>query len=133
VLALPAALQENIRAEARAAFPAECCGLLEGTREEGGVVRVLAIHCAANLAFDPTQGFEIDPAVHFRLLRGLRGSGREVVGCYHSHPNGRAAPSDRDRATGCADGFVWVIIATGVNEGIVAFQGPTFLPLALQG
>lgn len=137
MLILPAPLLERLRAEARAAFPAECCGLLEGVREEGGAVRVLAVHCAANLAFDPTQGFEIDPAAHFRLLRGLRGSGREVVGCYHSHPNGRNTPSERDRQSGnqpgCADGFVWVIIATGVIEEIVAFEGPGFVPLAVQG
>lgn len=133
MLILLPALQDKLRVEARAAFPAECCGLLEGVLEEGGGVRVLAVHRAANLAFDPTTGFEIDPAEHFRLLRGLRGTGRAAVGCYHSHPNGRSQPSDRDRATGCADGFVWVIIATGVNEQVAAFQGPEFLPLAVQG
>lgn len=132
MLILPAALETRLRAEAKKAYPAECCGLLEGIREAEGRVRVLAVHPAPNLAFDPLRGFEIDPSVHFRLLRGLRGTPRSVIGCYHSHPNGRPEPSGRDRATGCEDGFVWIIIATGVTEEIAAFEGPAFVPLAVQ-
>jgi desampylase len=132
VLTLPAALQSQLVAAAREASPHECCGLLEGVRQ-ADAVKVTALHPTANLASDPLAGFEIDPAVHLRLLRTLRGSGREIVGCYHSHPNGRAAPSPRDRANGCEDGFVWVIIATGVSAMILAFHGPQFAPLPIRG
>lgn len=128
MLILPATLQSQIITETRSALPAECCGLMEGIRE-GNAIRVTALHPTANLSPDPLSGFEIDPAVHFRLLRTLRGTGREVVGCYHSHPNGRAAPSPRDRANGCEDGFVWIIVANGA---VAAFHGPQFQPLAIR-
>jgi desampylase len=134
VLVLSEILRARLRSEAREAFPRECCGLIEGVRD-GAAVRVEALHSTANLAADPASGFEIDPAVHLRLLRTLRGTGREIVGCYHSHPNGRAGPSDRDRAAGAADGFVWVIAALAATDGpveIVAFAGPAFAPEGLE-
>lgn len=132
MLILPAALHSQIIAETRAALPGECCGLLEGIRESGAI-RVTALYPTANLSPDPLLGFEIDPAVHFRVLRSLRGTGREVVGCYHSHPNGRAEPSPRDRANGCEDGFVWVIVAAKADITLAAFEGPQFQPLPVRG
>ena len=76
-------------AEARAAFPRECCGLIEGTREAGRVLGAVALHPTANLSAPP-DGFEIDPAAHLRLSPVVRAAGREIVGCYHSHPRGQA-------------------------------------------
>lgn len=131
MLILPETLRTNLLAAARAGFPHEVCGLLEGTRGEGGVT-VTAIHPAANVSPTPHEAFEIDPAAQFALQRALRGTGREVVGCYHSHPNGRAEPSPRDRACSYPAGFVWIIIATGVIEAVAAFEAPSFLPLTIR-
>lgn len=128
-LLLPPALRAQIIAEARAAHPGECCGLIEGVRE-GGTVRALALHPAANVSDDPAAGFEIDPALHLRLLRTLRGTGRELVGCYHSHPNGRAGPSARDRESHCEEGFIWIITDL---ESLAAFAGPAFGPVRISG
>ena len=127
-LILPEPLRTQLLTEARAALPRECCGLLEGVRD-GGTVRVLALHPTANVSRAPETGFEIDPAAHFALQRALRGTEQAVVGCYHSHPNGRAEPSPRDRAGSCEDGWIWVIIATGVINQLAAFQAPDFTPL----
>jgi desampylase len=129
-LILPPVLRRQIEAEARAAFPAECCGLIEGERA-GGTIRVLALHPTANLAADPAAGFEIDPSAHIRLRCVLRSTGRSVVGCYHSHPNGRPTPSARDRASGCEEGFVWLIAAAGDEVTLAAFEGPDFRPVTL--
>jgi proteasome lid subunit RPN8/RPN11 len=106
-LLLPQSLQDGIAAQARVAFPRECCGLIEGCRK-GNSVHASAIHPVRNLASEPDR-FDLDPAEHFRLLRSLRGTGREIVGCYHSHPNGRAGLSPRDRAGAGEDDFVWLI------------------------
>ena len=130
MLILPHPLRAHLLAAARAALPYECCGLLEGVRD-GGTVTVTALHPAANVSPDPETGFEIDPAAHFALQRALRGTGRMVVGCYHSHPNGRAEPSPRDRAGGCEDGWVWIIVASGVIDQLAAFEAPDFTPLAI--
>ena len=130
-LLFPAPLRARMIAAARVAFPNECCGLMEGERA-GETIRVLALHPTANLAGDPAAGFEIDPAAHIALRCTLRGTGRSVVGCYHSHPNGRPTPSERDRASGCEEGFVWVIAAVaGGDVTLAAFEGPSFRALPL--
>jgi desampylase len=144
VLILPAALRAQLAAEARAAFPEECCGLVEAKRD-GDDLHVVALHPSPNLSSVPQSGFEIDPALHLKLQRALRGTGREVAGCYHSHPDGRALPSARDRANGCAEGFTWLIAGVtgeGATEGgsgaagggemtLAAFEGPDFQPVVL--
>jgi proteasome lid subunit RPN8/RPN11 len=108
-LILPGDFCAQIFEEARAAFPRECCGLIEGVRDGDGI-RVRAIHPARNLAAAADR-FEIDPAAQFRLMRELRGSGREIVGCYHSHTYGRAEPSAHDLEHAVEEGFVWLIAA----------------------
>ncbi|HTQ12750.1 MAG TPA: M67 family metallopeptidase [Rhizomicrobium sp.] len=109
-LGLSAGLRDALAREARAAWPRECCGLIEGVREGEGW-RALALHPTANIAGAPER-FEIDPAAHVRLLRALRGTGRDVIGCYHSHPDGVAAPSARD---GGVD-FIWLIAAVDARD-----------------
>jgi desampylase len=106
-LLMPQALRDRIAAQARAAFPRECCGLIEG-RRESDLAHATAVHSVRNLAREPDR-FELDPAEQFRLMRSLRGTSRELVGCYHSHPNGRAELSPRDRAGAGEDDFVWLI------------------------
>jgi desampylase len=108
-LLLPDALRQRIADEARTAFPRECCGLLEGF-VESDVAHVVGLHATKNLSEDDDR-FEIDPADHFAAIRAARGNGREIVGCYHSHPNGRAEPSARDAEGAWDEGFVWLIAA----------------------
>ena len=122
--ALPVTLREFIGREARAAFPRECCGLLEGLRQ-GDAVQATAAHPVCNLAKEPDR-FELDPSEHFRLLRALRGTSREIVGCYHSHPNGRAELSARDRENGGEDDFIWLVAAT-TADGVTAWSASAFL------
>ncbi|HEY2034880.1 MAG TPA: M67 family metallopeptidase [Rhizomicrobium sp.] len=117
-LILSAALREQIAGQALAAMPRECCGLIEGKRD-GDVVRIVALHPANNLAAD-TDRFEIDPVDHFHAIRVARANGHEIVGCYHSHPNGRAEPSARDAEGAWDESFIWLIAAvsgTAVSVG----------------
>jgi len=137
-------LHDRLIADAAAAFPCECCGLIEGVREippplagevlsrpqagRGGggqidacmwghEVRALAVHPTHNLAMRPDR-FEIDPAAHIALLRRLRGTGRDIVGCYHSHPNGAAGLSDWDRDGAFDEDFLWLVIAVTASGPI---------------
>ncbi|HEX2593807.1 MAG TPA: M67 family metallopeptidase [Rhizomicrobium sp.] len=102
-------LRRQIEDEARKALPGECCGLLQGVRSFDDVI-VEVVHPARNLA-EANDRFEIDPAEHFRLLRQARVTGQEIVGCYHSHPNGCPAPSDTDGEYALEHDFVWLIAA----------------------
>jgi proteasome lid subunit RPN8/RPN11 len=126
-------LQRQLADEARAAYPRECCGLIEGVRA-GDSIEALALHPTRNLA-SASDRFEIDPAEHIRLLRTLRGTEREIVGCYHSHPDGEPKPSPRDRDGAHDENFVWLIVgldaAGTVGPRGFLFRNGDFHPLAL--
>jgi proteasome lid subunit RPN8/RPN11 len=115
-VALPEDLRARILKEARAAFPGECCGLVEGIRSESAF-QVTALHPTRNLASQPDR-FEIAPEDHFRALKVARANRRDLIGCYHSHPNGRTEPSATDRAGAGEENFLWLIAA---DERLAAF------------
>ncbi len=93
---------------AGASFPGECCGLLEGAVDPEGW-RVLAVHETRNIAEQPEHHFLMDPQQQFELLHRLRGTGRELIGCFHSHPGGRPEPSSTDLASAADEDFLWLI------------------------
>jgi proteasome lid subunit RPN8/RPN11 len=120
---LPPAVVDALRAAARAAHPNECCGLLEGMRD-GDVFRVDAVHPAHNLA-PRSDRFEIDPADHIAAQKAARANGRSIIGCYHSHPDGAAAPSDIDAAGAAQEDFLWAIVA-GEDVGCFVYRDGGF-------
>jgi proteasome lid subunit RPN8/RPN11 len=83
----------------------EVCGLLYGT--DG---RIEAAEASVNVAPDAAHAFEIDPAALFAAHRLARAGGAAVIGHYHSHPSGAAAPSARDAAQAMGDGALWLIL-----------------------
>jgi len=106
---LVAAMQDHARAE----HPREACGLLLGTAG-----RVGSAVPARNVAERPHRTFEIDPATLLRVHREARGDGEQLLGWYHSHPNGVAHPSPTDAARAVEDGKLWVIVTC---DGITAW------------
>lgn len=94
--------------EATLAAPAECCGLLLGRGD-----RVERAQPAANVAAEPLRRFEIDPAALVAAHRAARAGGPEIVGYYHSHPDGHPVPSATDCEHASGDGRCWAIVAQG--------------------
>jgi proteasome lid subunit RPN8/RPN11 len=106
---LPKMLQTQIVNEARATVPRECCGLVLGERY-GEDAHAFVLHPACNLAAGVGR-FEIAPEDHFAARRDARKMGYEIIGCYHSHPEGLALPSATDLAGAAEDNFLWLIAA----------------------
>jgi len=69
----------------------ECCGLLAG--RDGAIAQAFP---AQNVAEHPATAYEIAPKELFRVMREIRGAALELLGIYHSHPNGDNQPSPRD-------------------------------------
>ena len=132
-LLLSPAHSEDIAACARTSFPRECCGLLEGIAHDDGW-RLTAVHQSRNIAEQPEQHFFIDPQMHIDLLRRLRGTERTVIGCFHSHPRGRAEPSSTDLLSAAEQDFLW-LIAAGEGEAFdlraYVFIAGTFEPVPI--
>jgi desampylase len=111
-------LHQRLLATAAADPGQEICGLLYGLYN-----RVQSIECTANISPDPSAGFEIDPASLIAAHRAAREGGPAIIGCFHSHPNGRPSPSPCDEASSDGDGSIWLIIADGIVTGWRAVPG----------
>jgi proteasome lid subunit RPN8/RPN11 len=102
---IEASVLDAMAAHAREEAPNECCGLLVGTAS-----RIHESVRTQNLAASPTR-FLVDPREHIALNRRLRGSGRDVVGAYHSHVHSASEPSPSDLAEAFYPEFVYVIVS----------------------
>ena len=91
-LSLPPDLAHRLLAHAREALPNESCALLGGDPAWG---RVASVHLARNRLASPYR-YDVDPEDLVRIVHRLEGSGQELVGIFHSHPNGPAVPSATD-------------------------------------
>lgn len=95
-----------IIAAAARAHPHEACGLLLG---QGAAIT--GAQATINIAPLPDRHFEIDPAALIAAHRGTRTGGPAILGYFHSHPKGSAAPSPTDAAMAARDGRIWAIVA----------------------
>ncbi len=118
MIALGAGQLAAIEGAAAAAFPSECCGLLVGRDGTGGGVEVTRIVASPNLAEAPARRFEIDPQLWFDSGKALHGGCERIVGLYHSHPGGDAAPSRTDRDSAWEPDQVWLITAVAEGQAI---------------
>jgi proteasome lid subunit RPN8/RPN11 len=106
---LPAAVRQAIRTHADDAYPNECCGLLVGRGRQ-----VLFAVRMQNMANTP-QRYRVDDRAHIALRKSLRAfrPPLDIVGVYHSHPDGRPEPSRTDLAEAHYAEWVYVIVARG--------------------
>lgn len=113
---------------AAAANPCECCGLLLG---RGDIVE--SIELTANVADDMATHFEIDPATLIHAEKKERNGGLQILGYFHSHPNGKAEPSTEDAAMAAADERRWLIIAKGQVTAWRPVKGPDTIFFEVEG
>lgn len=108
----------KMTAHARHEYPAECCGVLLGTRNcepEDGLTSVVSVIPAVNVATgDRSRRFAIAPELLLQVHKSFASSPIDVVGFYHSHPTGSAIPSRSDREAAWP-GVSYVIV--GVEAG----------------
>jgi proteasome lid subunit RPN8/RPN11 len=107
--------------------PYEICGVLGGTRDPGGGAddgrdgddRVATTVTVENISETPEVNYHMEPEDQLRAIDEVEDAGHDVVGFYHSHPEGPEQPSstDEDRATW--PDHVYVIVSLGPSEPFV--------------
>ncbi len=121
---MPASVQADMEHHARTSYPQECCGLLIGTNTETDMFRITRIQHSENVTQgDPKQTFEIDPTLLIRTLKELRNTREDLIGYYHSHPDGPAHPSETDRASVLEAGKIWLIMAAPSETDQIETKG----------
>ena len=111
MLVMQAAADAGIRRHGRDAYPHECCGALIG--RDRVVIEALALPNAT--AEGPRRRFLVRPVDYQAAERRASERGSELLGFYHSHPDGPSRPSqvDLDHAW---PAFAYVIVAVVDRE-----------------
>ena len=109
-IALNIELEDELKRQAVAAYPMECCGLLFANEGENAEVSA-CIPLENNAEEERAKGYyQIDPLELFRMEKEQRESGRSLVGVYHSHPDRIAIPSVSDER-GMIPGMIYLILS----------------------
>ena len=149
MLVLSRSTLDVIHEQGRGSYPDECCGLLIGRIEDGRRVALQALPVQNTwtsdvaLTADDTNHtlrdrFYIPPRAYLQAQRTASRQDLDVVGCYHTHPDDRAWPSERDRvgAAGVGGGpdFSFVILSVlngtpaDVASALLSADGQQWLP-----
>jgi len=92
-------------------YPMEACGLLLGkVGTQGWEIDEAREVTNLNTA-RAADRFILDPQAYQAIDRELAGSGREIIGIWHSHPDCPAKPSPTDLAAAW-EGFAYIIVST---------------------
>ena len=123
-------VDQAIREQGRAEYPHECCGLLLGTLD-GTMKRAVEAwpgrnEWTADVALTEAEDahslrdrFYVPPKAYLQADRAARSRDLDIVGCYHSHPDDHAQPSERDRvgAAGVGGGPDFSFLVLSVIDG----------------
>lgn len=123
-------VQRAIAEHAESTYPYECVGLLLGRieAEHKLIEEVYVVENTWNADVGLTDAehehslrdrFYLDPRDYLRADRAARARGWDVIGCYHSHPDHPAQPSERDRigAQGVGGGTIFSFLIQSVQNG----------------
>ncbi|MBC7784864.1 MAG: M67 family metallopeptidase [Burkholderiales bacterium] len=101
------------QADCQDRYPDEACGLLIG--EGNRIVRAVAAGNSWAIQGERRRRFTIDPAAQMRTERSLDGTGSQVMGTYHSHPDHPAEPSAFDLEAAWPV-YLYLILSVSADE-----------------
>lgn len=111
VLELPRTVYDAMIDHARRGAPEEVCGVLVGESVENESVVVERAVEMENVADHPRTTYRIDPEALFEVFETVESAGSDVVGFYHSHPEGPRGPSRTDAAQATWDDYPYCIVS----------------------
>jgi len=114
------AAYDELVAHGREGAPREVCGVLGGSNGTDRTVH--EVRRVENVARRPHSRYELDASGQFEAMSAIERAGHEVVGFYHSHPNGPPRPSGTDRAEACWEEYAYVILALGGEPFVGAWR-----------
>jgi [CysO sulfur-carrier protein]-S-L-cysteine hydrolase len=117
IVSLTESVRAAIEAQALAASPYECCGLLSGKDQ-----LISAAHPLRNEADRPLTNYFASPEDMFSAMRRMRDAGHQMLGIYHSHPRSKAYPSPTDVQMAFYPEAIYFIISLEPQIELRAFK-----------
>ena len=111
---IPSTEMEKMRRDVDNRAPEEACGMLAG-RFEQDCARSLTILPAVNSLHSKVK-YQIDPMEQYKAFIWIESQEMELVGIYHSHPNGPTSPSSTDITESYYPGVAYLIWSAGSGE-----------------
>lgn len=108
---------DEIIEHARRGVPFEVCGVLGGSRGAPSVVE--EAYPVENVSDSPRTNYYMDPEDQLRAIDRVEEDGWEVVGFYHSHPEGPDHPSETDAKRATWPKHSYVIVSLGADDAFV--------------
>ena len=109
MITLARAVLDRAKSQAEISSPKEACGLLMGY---DNTLAELCL-CKNVTREDPHKNFELDPQFLINMQKETRDTKFNIMGVWHSHPNGRSTISDRDKERSLYKDWYWLVTATG--------------------
>jgi proteasome lid subunit RPN8/RPN11 len=103
---------KQIYAHAQETYPAEGCGFLLGSVENGGLVR--QVRPAINQNRERSDRFIISAEEFAQVQLAADETGLDIIGIYHSHPDWPAIPSQTDMDNAWEEVYYLIV---SVHEG----------------
>ena len=118
-LVLPAAVRAGVVEYCSVLLPDEGCGLLAGsvTGQVAVVSRWFGVPNVVELG-SARVAYVMNPLVQVKVWRDVEAAGLSVVGVFHSHPDGPAVLSWRDRSLALDDELVQVVVGFVPGPGV---------------
>jgi len=104
---------EKMREDVERRRPNEACGLLAGHIIQESY-KVLHILPTQNMFHSPTR-YQVEPEEQLKAFLQIEEEGWELLGIYHSHPDGTETPSDTDISEAYYPGVVHLIWSININ------------------
>jgi proteasome lid subunit RPN8/RPN11 len=123
---------DDIHRHALETYPKECCGILVGS-DSGDDRFINEAHRAKNLREEQHDRYLIDERKLIEVIRTIRGTGKDVVGFYHSHPDYPSTPSQYDSDHAAWPGYSYVIVSVekkniaSIQAWIMPEEGAEFI------
>lgn len=127
-LILSRELWQAMRRHVARCMPLEACGLLGG--RDGQVEIRIGIR---NADRSPVH-FRMEPRAQWRAFQRIEAAGLEIIGIYHSHPNGPDHPSRTDIAEAMypAAQVIWFANNGKWQARVFSIRGGAIIEITLQ-
>ncbi|MDY7081003.1 MAG: desampylase [Halobacteria archaeon] len=118
MITFDADVYDGIIAHARDGKPHEICGVLGGKRGDDNS-KVEAFYEVENVSETPRTNYLMDSEAQLQTIDTVEEDGYDVVGFYHSHPEGANQPSETDAARANWPSHSYVIVSLAGDEPFV--------------